>query len=283
MEHQKTVFITGGTSGIGEETAIALAKKKWRVISTARSAESGDEAKKEIIAQSGNENISFFVCDLSSMRAIRNMCTEIIAQCPRIDVLINNAGVMEHERTLSQEGFELDFAVNYLAPFVLTTTLLPLLRKSAPSRIVNVASSLHFQGRIDLADVEGSRNFDHYQTYANSKLALMLFTKKLARDLSGTGVTVNALHPGVVATPMNTRNIAHMNPVIRFFYKKTFLSPKKGAETSVYLATAPEVEKISGEYFYKKKSIRPSALAEDSVLADALWDATEKLVARNEL
>ena len=172
----------------------------------------------------------------------------------------------------------MDFAVNYLAPFLLTNLLLPLLKASAPSRIVNVSSSLHLEGKINFDDLQSEHNFDTYSTYSQSKLALLLFTKKLARLLAGTGVTANALHPGVVATRMSTDNIAHMNPLIRLAYSATFLSPEKGAETSVYLATSPEVAGISGKYFAKKKPAPVLPLADDKTLADRLWDVSENLV-----
>ena len=152
---------------------------------------------------------------------------------------------------------------------MLTNLLLPLLKASAPARIVNVSSHLHRQGHIDFDNLQSGK-FDHYQAYAQSKLALILFTKKLARDLAGTGVTVNALHPGVVATKMNTQNIAHMNSVMRFVYEKTFLSPRRGAETSVYLATSPDVANVSGEYFDKKRIVKSSPRSYDMQVAEKL-------------
>lgn len=277
MQDEKLVLITGGASGIGKETAIALAKEGFDTVFTARTNESGEAARKEIIECSGNSTVSFIVCDLASLDSVRRICDEFAKQHTRLDVLVNNAGVMEHERRLSEDGFEMDFAVNYLAPFLLTNLLLPLLKASAPSRIVNVSSHLHRQGSIDFDNLQSERHFDRYQAYADSKLALMLFTEKLARDLAGSGVTANALHPGVVATSMNTKNIAHMNPVLRFFYKRFFLSPEKGAATSVYLATSPEVAGVSGEYFDKKKIAPASPLASDAALADKLFAVSARL------
>ena len=278
MSDQPTIFITGGTSGVGTATALALAKAGAEVVFTARSNELGEITQQEIVQKSGNQSISFLVADLSSLAHVRSLAEKFISQHSRLDVLINNAGVMEHERKLSSDGFEMDFAVNYLAPFLLTNLLLPLLRSSAPARIVNVSSSLHKEGEIDFNDLQSENDFEVYKTYAQSKLALVLFTKKLARTLIGTGVTANALNPGIVATRMSVRNIAHMNPIVRLAYRASFLTPSRGAETSVYLALSPEVTKVSGAYFEKKKVEKSSPLSYDESLADKLWDVSTKLV-----
>jgi NAD(P)-dependent dehydrogenase (short-subunit alcohol dehydrogenase family) len=278
MKEGRTALITGATTGIGKETAIALAEQEFTIVFTARSKESGEATQREIIDRSGNLNVSFLLCDLSSLDSVRSMCEKFAQQHKSLNILINNAGVMEHERIVSHDGFEMDFAVNYLAPFLLTNLLLPLLKAGSPARIVNVSSSLYRQGHIDFDDLQSEKHFNYYQAYANSKLALTLFTKELSRALTGTGVTVNALHPGVVATRMNTRNIAHMNFAVRFVYGKTLLSPKRGAATSIYVATSPEVEGISGEYFEKKKVVSVISLANDTALAEALWNISLKLV-----
>lgn len=278
MSTQSKVLITGGTSGIGKETAIALAKAGATVIFTARNHNSGNISKQEIIKKSGSENVTFITADLASMNDVRKLANIYISQHSRIDVLINNAGVMEDERKVSVDGFEIDFAVNYLAPFLLTNLLLPLMKSSAPSRIINVSSSLHRQGEIDFDDLQSERNFDRYKAYAQSKLALVLFTKKLARILEGSGVTVNALNPGVVDTNMNRKNIAHVHSLIRAALSFTFQTPAKGAETSVYLASSPDVANVSGEFFEKKKIEKSSPLSYDEALADRLWDVSTKLV-----
>ena len=278
MTEQKTILITGGTSGIGKETAIALAKKGATVVFTARTEEAGEVARKEIIDQSGNPSVSVLVADLSSLASVRHLAEEFMKRYPRLDVLINNAGVLEQTRKLSRDGFEMDFAVNYLAPFLLTNLLLPVLKASAPSRIVNVSSTMHAEGAINFDDLQSEKQFDRYRAYAQSKLALILFTKKLAKDLEGTGVTVNALHPGVIGTEMTMRNVRTMNPVAAFIFKRTLLTPAQGAETSVFLAAAPDVANISGEYFDKKKIATVSPLADNAALADKLWDISTKLV-----
>ena len=278
MTEQKTILITGGTSGIGKETAVVLAKKGATVVFTARTEEAGEVARKEIIDQSGNPSVLVLVADLSSLASVRHLAEEFMKRYPRLDVLINNAGVLEQTRKLSRDGLEMDLAVNYLAPFLLTNLLLPALKAGAPSRIVNVSSSMHAEGAINFDDLQGEVHFDRYQAYAQSKLALILFTKKLAKDLEGTGVTVNALHPGVIGTEMTMRNVRTMNPVAAFIFKRTLLTPAQGAETSVFLATAPDVANISGEYFDKKKIATVSPLADNAALADKLWDISTKLV-----
>ena len=276
-----TIFITGGTSGIGKETTLALAQAGATVVFTARTKEIGETIQQQISTQSGNQHVSFLVCDLSSLDAVRRMGTEFIERHQRLDVLINNAGVMEHTRKVSVDGFEMDFAVNYLAPFLLTNLLLPTLKASAPARIINVSSYLHQHGVINFDDLQSEHTFDRHATYAQSKLALMLFTAKLARDLAGTGVTANTLHPGVVATNINAPSVAQMNSLKRFaymLYSATRLSPKQGAQTSIYLALSPEVAHVTGAYFDNKKIVEASPLVSDEKLADRLWEVSARLV-----
>lgn len=278
MKGKKLVLVTGGTSGIGKETAIALAKRGFEIVFTARTAESGRVVREEIVAHSNSQDVSFLECDLASLGAVRHLAAAFLARHSRLDVLLNNAGVMPQERQESADGIELNLAVNYLAPFLLTNLLLPLLKASAPSRIVNVSSSLHEEGQINFDDLQSEKYFDTYQAYAQSKLALILFTKKLAKDLQGSGVTVNALHPGVIGTEMTMQNVRAMNPIAAFLFKRTLITPEQGAETSVYLASSSEVASISGEYFSKKKIVFASPLAGDTTLADKLWDVSTKLV-----
>lgn len=276
MTEQKIILVTGGTSGIGKETVIILAKRGHRVVFTARTREAGEAALSEIQERSGSQDVSYLVCDLASLSAVKQMCDTFLAEHSRLDVLVNNAGVMPQERQESRDGIELNFAINFLAPVLLTRLLLPLLKKSALARIINVSSSMHTEGAIHFADLESKKSFDTYKAYAQSKLALLLFTKELARELEGSGVTVNALHPGVVGTEMTMRNVRKMNPVVAFFFKRTLLTPEEGSRTSVYLATAPEVSGVSGKYFADCKEEQTAAAAEDRETARRLLVVTEE-------
>ena len=278
MTNQKLILVTGGTSGIGKETIKKLALTGATVIFTARDVEKGEETKKEIIKETGNNNIDYLICDLASFISIRECAEEFIKRYQRLDVLINNAGVLSQEKQGSTDGIELNFAVNYLAPFLLTNLLLPLLKRNVPSRVINVSSSMHKEGEINFEDLESKKSFDKYKAYAQSKLALILFTKKLAKDINGSGVTVNALHPGVVGTEMTMQNVRKMNPIAAFIYKRTLLTTAQGAETSVYLATSPDVANVSGEYFVNKKIAHASPLASDIAVADKLWGISTKMV-----
>lgn len=278
MTEQKTILITGGTAGIGKEAVRELALTGAAVVFTARDTEKGEATKREIIEKTNNTRVAYLVCDLAALSSVRACARMFEERRGRLDVLIHNAGVLPQERQESQDGIELNFAVNFLAPFLLTNLLLPLLIRSAPSRIVNVSSSMHAEGEINFADLESKSGFDKYKAYAQSKLALLLFTKKLARELKGRGVTVNVLHPGVIGTEMTMQNVRKMNPLAAFFFKRTLITPIEGAETSVYLATSPDVANVSGEYFYKKKITEASPRASDRALADRLWDVSMKMV-----
>ncbi len=278
MTNQRVILVTGGTSGIGKEIVKKLAPSGATIVFTARSVESGEGIKKEIAQEVRNNAVEYIVCDLSSLASVRACAEEFKKSHQRLDVLINNAGVLPQERRESEDGIELNFAVNFLAPFLLTNLLLPILRSSAPSRIVNVSSSMHKEGRINFADLESKKSFDKYAAYAQSKLALLLFTKKLAKDLDGSGVTVNALNPGIVGTEMTMQNVRKMNPMLAFFYKRTLLTPEQGADASAYLATSPEVASVSGEYFERTKIAPASSLASDTAVADKLWNVATNIV-----
>lgn len=272
----KYCLITGATSGIGKETAISLAHLGANVIFTSRDKERGEEVKKEIIQKTKNENVNYLICDLSSFHSIRECVEEFKKRYGRLDVLINNAGVLPQERMISEDGIELNFAVNFLAPFLLTNLFLPLLKQSTPSRIINVSSTMHAEGEIDFEDLESKKSFNKYKSYSQSKLALILFTKKLAKNLKGSGVTVNALHPGVVGTEMTMQNVRKMNPITAFFFKKTLVTAKQGAETSVYLVISPLLMNTTGEYFVDKKTEKASLFTEDSLLQEKIWAVAEK-------
>jgi NAD(P)-dependent dehydrogenase (short-subunit alcohol dehydrogenase family) len=265
----KTCLITGANSGMGKETALALAQMRATVVMVCRNKNKGEAARREISKKTGNESVDLLLCDLSSLAEVRGLAAEVRNRYGKLHVLVNNAGLFSFSGK-TVDGFETTFAVNYLAPFLLTNLLLELLKSSAPSRIVNVSSVMHFGGHVDLAAIERKETPSGWGAYSNSKLALVMFTYELARRLRGTGVTANCLHPGAVAT-----NIGGIPTVL----KRPFLkSAKEGAETSIYLASAPEVEKASGEYFEDKVAKKSSDESYDEKNALALWDTTSKML-----
>lgn len=265
----KTFLITGANSGIGKETAQALAQMKADVVMVCRNKDKGEAARREIEKKTGNASVDLLLCDLSSLAEVRTLAAEVRNRYGKLHVLVNNAGLFSLSGK-TEDGFEKTFAVDYLAPFLLTNLLLELLKSSAPSRIVNVSSVAHFGGHVDLDAIQKGSVPSGWGAYSNSKLALVMFTYELARRLQGTGVTANCLHPGAVAT-----NIWRIPPaVVRPFLK----SAKEGAETSIYLASAPEVEGTTGKYFENKSEKRSSEESYDEKKALALWDVTSKMV-----
>ena len=279
----KTVVVTGGNSGIGLETAEALAGMGARVIVTARNADKGRAAVAGIVQRlGGHAQVQLVVFDLADLSSVRRGAEEILEQAPRVDVLINNAGVVLSERRETVDGFEATFATNHLGPFLLTNLLLDRLRESAPSRIVNVASTAHNTARkgilFDDLQSKGKR-YRGMRVYGESKLANILFTLELARRLSGTGVTANSLHPGTVRTGYGADGDARGFLAFGIkIAKPFFLSPAKGARTSIYLASSPEVEGVSGQYFDKCKPAKSRRWAQDTEAAQRLWQVSEELV-----
>ncbi len=269
MLEGKTCLVTGANSGIGKETTLAVAQMKADVIMVCRNKGKGEAAREEILAKTGNESVDLLLCDLSSLAEVRRLAAEVQSRYNRLDVLVNNAGIFSLSGK-TVDGFEKTFAVDYLAPFLLTNLLLELLKSSAPSRIVNVSSAAHFGGHIDLDAVAKGGGAAGWGAYSNSKLALVMFTRELATRLRGTAVTVNCLHPGSVAT--NIWWIARL--VARPFLK----SAREGAETSIYLASAPEVDGVSGEYFDGKAVKKSAEESYDEKKMIALWNVTSKLV-----
>jgi len=274
----KFCMITGANSGIGKATAIGLAKLNATVIMVCRNKDNGEKAREEIINQTGNENVDLLFCDLSSLEQIRNLVDEFKRKYQNLDVLINNAGIMLKKRTLSFDGFEMNFAVHLLAPFLLTNLLLDIIKSSAPSRIINVASAAHKRAKIDFDDLESkNKKYSLFRVYGISKLAEILFTYELSRRLDGTGVTVNALHPGVVNTNLGRDQSKFSQGFARAFFK----SPEKGAETSIYLASSPEVEGISGKYFVNKEPRRSAEDSYNEEYAKRLWNISVELTGLN--
>lgn len=269
----KICIVTGANAGIGKVTAQKLAEQGATVVMVCRNQEKGEAALSEIKQKSGNARVELMLADLSSQAEIRRLTDQFKARHNRLDVLLNNAGVYIPNRTLTVDGYEMTFAVNHLAYFLLTNLLLDLLKQSAPSRIVSVSSEAHKYGKIDFDNLQGEREYKGIPAYSNSKLANILFTRELARRLAGTQVTANCLHPGAVATSI----FRNTPKPIEWLIKMLTLSPEKGAQTSVYLASSPEVEGVTGKYFEKKKEQVPSLTAQDDHLARKLWEVSERL------
>jgi len=275
MMNGRVCLITGATSGIGKETAIALAKLGATVVFTARDIKRGEAIRDQFKATSNNGMIDVLECDLSSLQSVHDCCDKFRSKYDKLHVLINNAGTWEKERKLSKDGIENTFAVNHLAPFLMTNLLLEEIKKSAPARIISVSSGLH-GGTIDFDDVELKSGFRGMRAYRQSKLADMLFIKELSRRLTGTGVTANSLMPGFVSTGLSRNSGA----VSRAFVKILATSPEKGAETSIHLASSPDVENISGECFRKKSVVKTSKESNDPALARRLWELSVKFTGR---
>jgi retinol dehydrogenase-14 len=267
----KVCLVTGSNSGIGKATALGLARLGASVVMVCRDQSKGEAAQAEIKTKSGNPSVDLLIADLASQQSIRQLAKEVTERYQQLHVLVNNAGVSPAHRTLTVDGLETTFAVNHLAPFLLTNLLLDRLKASAPARIVTVASTA--QSALNFDDLQGEKHYSMLGTYGQSKLANVLFTYELARRLEGSGVTANCLHPGVVST-----NLARdFTPLFRWMAKLFFISPEKGAQTSVYLASSPEVEGISGKYFSKKREARSSAESYNTVSAQRLWEVSEQL------
>ncbi len=277
----KVTMVTGATSGIGLETARTLAEQGAAVALVGRSSEKGAALVEQIRQQTGNPDVEFWQADLSSLQEIRQLAESFEQRHPRLDVLVNNVGAVFLRRQVSVDGIEMTFALNHLGVFLLTNLLLDTLEASAPARIVNVSSQAHeIPSQIDLDDLGGKRRYRGMYAYGQAKLALVLFTYELARRLEGTGVTVNALHPGFVATnfAMNNGRLARL---FKPLMKLVAISPQRGAETSVYLATSPEVEGISGKYFVEKSAVPSSPASYDQATATRLWETSAVLAGLN--
>jgi len=263
----KIILITGATDGIGKQTALDLAKLGSKVIVHGRNEEKCKNTATEIANKTGNSDIDYVSADLASLSQVKDMANLIISKYDRLNVLINNAGVFENEKIFTSDGYEMTFGVNHLAHFLLTILLLDLIKSSAPSRIINVSSMAHSGNEFDLENLNSEKSFSSYNAYAISKAANILFTYKLAKDLEGTGVTVNALHPGVISTKLLHKG-----------WEIGGASLESGAATSVYLASSDEVEGVTGKYFSNKRRSRSSSLTHDEELQQKLWDISYKMV-----
>ncbi|WP_437893622.1 SDR family oxidoreductase [Sorangium sp. So ce124] len=272
----KVCIVTGGNTGIGKETARGLAQRGAKVVLACRDTARGEAARDDIARSTGRKDVEVIALDLGSKASIRAFGERFRAAHERLDVLVNNAGVWRNSRGTTEEGLEATFGVNHVGTWLLTQDLLPLLKKSAPSRVVVLSSKLHYRGRMDWEDLQFERRkYGTTAAYAQSKLANVLFTKALARRLEGTGVTVNAVHPGVVRTELMRDYPKLLVKLFTLF----LLTPEQGAECSLHVATAPELAGVTGEYFEKSRIKPAAAEALDEAAQERLWALTEALAA----
>jgi retinol dehydrogenase 14 len=273
----RTVLVTGGTGGIGRATASGLARMGAHLAICGRDRRSTEAAAGELRAAGGGQ-VEVFVADLSAQSQVRRLADEVLQRCSRIDVLVNNVGGYWNTRHVTADGLERTFALNHLAPFLLTSLLLDRLRKSAPARVVTVSSNAHAQGRIDFDDLQGERSYSGGRAYSQSKLANVLFTYELARRLPGSSVTANVLHPGLTRTSFGAEDPAGVQrrlvPLLRPFMQ----TPAQGAATSIYLASAPDLAQVTGRYFASRKPKRSSKASYDQSAAARLWQVSADLV-----
>jgi NAD(P)-dependent dehydrogenase (short-subunit alcohol dehydrogenase family) len=275
----KVCLVTGANSGIGKATALELARMGATVVMVCREADRGKAAREEIAKASGSNSVDLLIADLSSQEAIRQLVADFKQRYTNLHVLINNAGVAMLRRTETVDGQEMTLAVNYLAPFLLTNLLLDTLKASAPARIINVSSDAQERGKIQFDALQSEHNYQFMRAYSQSKLALVMFTYELARRLQGSGVTVNCLHPGFVATGIGQRGSGALGVVVtKIIFTFLGISPEEGAQTSLYLATSPAVADVTGKYFVKSVPRRSSAASYNEALQDVLWDESAKLV-----
>jgi NAD(P)-dependent dehydrogenase (short-subunit alcohol dehydrogenase family) len=274
----KTVLITGATSGIGLEASAKLAGMGAEVVLVGRDRARGEAAVAAVKRRSGSRAVVLMRCDFASLTQIRALAANVVATRPKLHILVNNAGSVSPSRVLTEDGIERTFAVNHLGPFLLTNLLLDLLRRSAPARVVTVASAAHRQGDMPFDDLQfESGRYGIMRAYARSKLANVLFTTELARRLGGTGVTANCLHPGAVATNIWSHAPWYTRPLLAVA-KLFMISAEKGADTIVYLAVSPEVEGLTGGYYERNRRVLPSAIAQDEAIAKRLWERSAAVV-----
>jgi NAD(P)-dependent dehydrogenase (short-subunit alcohol dehydrogenase family) len=276
--NKKLCIVTGATAGIGYETALGLTRWGAKVVLTGRNAAKGEAALATIRKEIPGAAVEFLSADFASLQAVRGLAAVILDKYEKIDVLVNNAGGFHPKRTLTVDGYETTFAVNHLAPFLLTNLLLGKLTASSPARIVTVASVAHKKHGANLDDPNSEKHYGMWSAYANSKLANILFTAELAQRLAGTGVTANCLHPGLVGS--NIGAASHHVPLQLIWKLATpfLLSSAEGARTSLYLATSPDVAGVTGKYFDKCRPVEPSPAAQDMVAARKLWDESARMV-----
>jgi len=275
----KVCIVTGANSGIGKATSLGLAQMGATVVMVCRDRTKGEEAQNEIKTKSGNDAVDLMLAELSSQDSIRQLVENFQQHYTQLHVLINNAGGVNLSRRDTVDGFEMTFAVNYLAPFLLTNLLLDKLKASAPARIVNVSSESHESGYIKMDNLQLEKKYRLMRAYGQSKLALVLFTYELARRLQGTGVTANCLHPGFVATNIGQSGVGRVGrSIVKLIFSSFGISPEEGAKTSIYLASSPDIEGVTGKYFVKSIPVRSAPISYDESLQRQLWEESAKLV-----
>lgn len=272
----KVILITGATNGIGRVTAQTLAMDGATVVLVGRNPEKTAAVAGEIQQRTGNPRVEYLVGDLSVQADVRRVADAFRQRHDRLDVLINNAGAFIQRHTLSQDGIEMTFALNHLAYFLLTNLLLDRLTASAPARIINVSSMAHYGSRLNFDDLQNSQSYNGWRAYGQSKLANLYFTYELARRLEGTGVTVNALHPGFVASNFGRSNGGLFIPLF-WLAQIAAISPEQGAKTSIYLASSPEVSGVTGKYFDKCRPVASSKVSYDAAAARRLWEISAEM------
>ncbi|MEM7118313.1 MAG: SDR family oxidoreductase [Chloroflexota bacterium] len=282
MMDGKVCLVTGATAGLGKVTARVLAEQRGQVVLVGRNERKTARAVTEIKKLTGNTAVSYLLADFASFASIHQLAANFLAQYERLDVLVNNAGAVFMSRQLSEDGIEKTFAVNHLGYFLLTNLLLERLQESAPARIVNVASEAHEPATLDFADLGTEKNYAIMKAYGRSKLANIYFTYELARRLDGTAVTVNALHPGFVATQIGANNIPIIGRFVKWFINRSAIDVETGAKTQIYLATSPDVEGVSGNYFVDCKAVDSSPISYNETFATQLWEISAKVVGLEE-
>jgi NAD(P)-dependent dehydrogenase (short-subunit alcohol dehydrogenase family) len=274
----RTVVVTGATGGIGRATALGLAAMGAHLAITGRDRARTEDAAREI-RTAGGARVDVFVADLSSQTEMRRLADEVLQRLPRIDVLVNNVGGYWNTRHVTADGLEHTFALNHLAPFLLTNLLLERLKDSGPARVVTVSSNAQALGRIDFADLQGQRSYSGARAYNQSKLANVMFTYELARRLGGTSVTANALHPGVVSTAFGADDPGRVQRMLVPFVRPFMKSPAEGAATSIHLASAPGLDQVTGRFFADSQARRSGQRSYDETAAARLWQVSAELVA----
>jgi NAD(P)-dependent dehydrogenase (short-subunit alcohol dehydrogenase family) len=273
----KTALVTGGSGGIGKATALGLATMGAQLAITGRDRTRTEGAAQEIRAAGGGQ-VEVFIADLSSQSEVRRLADEVVQRLPRIDVLVNNVGGYWNTRRVTADGLEHTFALNHLAPFLLTNLLLERLKQSAPARVVTVSSHAQAMGRIDFDDLQGERSYSGARAYNQSKLANVMFTYELARRLQASSVTANALHPGVVRTSFGAEDPAVVQRLFIPFLLHFMRTPTQGAATSIHLASAPDLEQVTGSFFANSKTKSSSKSSYDQAAATRLWQVSADLV-----